>query len=404
MKRHAQSSLVALVLCALLAGCVSLPVPRPAAPDAPPAQRARAAENLRVFGAAWRLVAAKHYDPKLHGVDWPAAAAKFAPLAAAAPDDKALYTVLNDMVGLLDDSHTHALTPVQALERRTRERARTGFSALRIEGRWVINEVLPGSPAALAGVRPGWLLVSRNGTPIGDRLDFRAAEGEVAQWRFLDEHDRPVTLPLVARTLTVGPRQLARELPGGYVCLRFDGFDGRDRRWLSAQLKARRDVRGVILDLRHNPGGETLSLGITIGEFFTRSVDCGDFVSRDGTSHPKSSWQAGSARYAGPVAILIDGATGSAAEIFAAVLSEHGRARLVGRKTAGAVLASRFYRLPGGGELQLSVENYLTPRGRRLESVGVSPDVPSVRTLADVRAGRDPDLDTALRLLRDSEQ
>jgi carboxyl-terminal processing protease len=128
--------------------------------------------------------------------------------------------------------------------------------------------------------------------------------------------------------------------------LRFDAFDTADRRWLSEQLKANRAAPGVVIDLRRNPGGGTISLGITIGEFFENSVDCGTFITRGGYRGGKSSWQIGSARYAGRVAVLVDGATGSAAEIFSAVLQEHGRATIFGRKTAGAVLASWFHSLP----------------------------------------------------------
>lgn len=84
------------------------------------------------------------------------------------------------------------------------------------------------------------------------------------------------------------------------------------------------------------------------------------------------------------------------------MLQEHGRATIVGRKTAGAVLASWFHGLPDGGELQLSREDYVTPKGRRLESDGVEPDVKVARTVADVRAGRDADLAAALKVLEDA--
>ena len=141
-------------------------------------------------------------------------------------------------------------------------------------------------------------------------------------------------------------------------------------------------------------------MGISVGEFFDRAVDCGTFVSRSGSRNVKNSWQIGSANYRGQVAILVDGATGSAAEIFSAVLQDHGRATVIGRRTAGAVLASWFHRLPGGGELQLSREDYLAPKGRRIEANGVEPDIVVSRTLADVRAGRDPDLEKAIAVLR----
>ena len=92
--------------------------------------------------------------------------------------------------------------------------------------------------------------------------------------------------------------------------------------------------------------------------------------------------------------------TVKAAEIFAAVLQDHGRATVVGRQSAGAVLASWFYGLPGGGELQLSREDYVAPKGRRIEGVGVAPDIVVERTLEDMRLGRDRDLELALDVLR----
>ena len=393
-------AVVCTVALAMLAGCTTTPAPRVSLAAVPGEQRVRAEGNVRIFERVWSLVADWHYDPKLHGVDWPAAGAKYGAEAAMASDDKALYASLNAMVGLLKDSHTHALSPAQVQERHTHTRARTGFYMTRVDGRWIVNEVMAGSPAEVAGVKSGWLVVARNGTPFGERSEARPKEGEVARWEFLDERDRPVALDIAAKSLSTKPRQEVRTLAGGFVYLRFDAFDTADRRWLSEQLKANRTAPGVVIDLRRNPGGGTISLGITIGEFFEKSVDCGTFITRGGYRGGKSSWQIGSARYAGRVVVLVDGATGSAAEIFAAVLQEHGRATIVGRKTAGAVLASWFHSLPDGGELQLSREDYVTPKGRRLESDGVEPDVKVARTVAEVRAGRDVDLEAGLRELQ----
>ncbi len=391
---------IALAVVALaLSGCTTTPAPRVSLAAVPVEQRARAEGNVRVFDRVWGLVADGHYDPKLHGVDWPAAGLKYGAEAVAAADDQALYAALGAMVGLLKDSHTHALSPTQAKERRTQTRARTGFYMTRVEGRWIVSELVAGSPAELAGVKTGWVVVARNGTAFDERSEARPKVGEVAQWEFLDDRDQPVALAIVAESLSTKPRQEVRVLAGGVVYLRFDAFDPADRRWLSDQLKTNRAAPGVVIDLRRNPGGGTISLGITIGEFFDRAVDCGTFITRGGYRGGKSSWQIGSARYGGSVVVLVDGATGSAAEIFAAVLQEHGRATIVGRKTAGAVLASGYHGLPDGGELQLSRQDYVTPKGRRLENEGIEPDVKVVRTVADVRVGRDVDLEAALRVL-----
>ena len=393
---------VALVVACALAsgGCALAPASRFTRPEfAVAAESPRAIRNAEVFERVWRLVAERHHDPTLGGVDWTAAGRRHGPAAIAAANEEALYRELNAMLEPLRDSHTRAVSPARAAERRAGTRARTGFAMERIDGRWIVNEVLPASPAEAAGIRPGWIVVSREGRPLGEEFDFRPTAGEAATWEFLDEQDRSVRVAPVARELSTAPRREERILPGGIPLLRFDEFDGPARRWLSERLKARADAPGVVIDLRRNSGGETFSLGVVIGEFFRQAVDCGVFVTRAGTSAVKSSWQWGSARFAGRVVVLVDRGTASAAEIFASVLQDHGRATVMGRPTAGAVLASWFYELPDGGQLQLSREDYLAPKGRRLEGRGVEPDIAVPRTLADLRAGRDPDIDAALRAI-----
>jgi len=402
-RRSTVRGVMRLALCAwiaVFAGCATVPPTRVSLAEVPPGQVVQAQRNLRVFNAVWDLVNRKHYNPETRGPKWDEAAETYGPRAALAPDDRALYRVINAMLEPLDDSHTFALTPTQAVERRTQVRIRTGFNMQRIDERWVVSDVLPGSPADIAGVKAGWIVVARNGEPLGERIDFRPRAGEDASWDFLDENDQPVRVSPPAKQLSTAARQVVRELEDGFIYLRFDEFNRHNRRWLGQQLRAHANSPGLVLDLRRNPGGETFSLGIAIGEFFDRAVDAGTFISRSGARSAKNSWQLGSANYGGKVVVLVGSASGSAAEIFSAVLQDHERATVVGRRTAGAVLASWFYRLPDGGELQLSREDYIAPQGRRIEGVGVEPDVVVPRTLNDLRAGRDRDLDVALEILR----
>ena len=81
-------------------------------------------------------------------------------------------------------------------------------------------------------------------------------------------------------------------------------------------------------------------------------------------------------------------------------MRHHQRAVIVGRKTAGAVVVSQFYPLPDGGRMQLAIEDFRALDGQRLEGTGVTPDKVVPLRLADVRAGRDADLEAALAELR----
>ena len=395
---------VALVFALLLlAGCVTpvSPAPRVTTAGLAPAQAERAERNLRLFDRVWSTVAEKYYDPRLRGLDWGAAAKTYGPPAATAADDLALYGAVNGLLGLLGDGHTGAFTPGQARDYHTQQRAMTGFRLLRVGPRWAVYEVLPGSPAESAGVKPGWIVMSRNGEALGERLQWPLLRGgEVVRWEFLDDRNQPVALALTATRVSI-VRQEARTLPGGFVYLRFDEFDWSRMRWLSRQLKAHREAPGVVIDLRQNAGGMLLSLDLVLGEFFERGFVYAESVDREGGRHKLRVLTLGSAHYRGRVAVLVGRFSASAAEIFAAAVQEQRRGTVVGRRTVGDVLSARMRSLPDGGILEYSDRDLHTAAGRRLEGSGVTPDVePPPLALDDLRSGRDPDLEAALRVLQ----
>ena len=103
--------------------------------------------------------------------------------------------------------------------------------------------------------------------------------------------------------------------------------------------------------------------------------------------------------FAGPVAVLVDGMTGSASEVFAGGVQSVGRVRVFGERSAGAVLPARMDRLPNGDVLYHAFAEFVTADGISLEGRGVVPDAPISVTRRDLIAGRDPVLDAALQWL-----
>ena len=379
------------------------PAPRVVTAGLSPAQAHRAVANLQVFDTVWDTVNSRYYDPRFHGEDWRSAALIYGPKAAAATDDAALYEAMNAMLGRLHDEHTGASTPLQARDFRTQKSAMTGFRLLRINGVWAVDEVLPGSSAAAAGVKPGWIVLTRDGQQLGEPLQLPTLSGgEIVRWEFLDARDQPVALALTASRVSTVLQQ-CRALPGGALYLRFDEFDWSKMRWLSKQLKSHRDAPGVVIDLRHNPGGTLFALDFMLGEFFDQRFTFAIAIDRAGHQHSLRTLTFGSAHYPGRVAILVDHLSGSAAELFAGVMQEKHRAVIVGHRSAGAVLSARFRTLPDGGVLEYSDRDLLTAQNRRLQGNGVVPDrTTPAPTLADLRAGRDPDVEAALQAITQS--
>jgi carboxyl-terminal processing protease len=100
------------------------------------------------------------------------------------------------------------------------------------------------------------------------------------------------------------------------------------------------------------------------------------------------------------LAILTDGLTRSASEVFVAALKDLGRARVFGSRTAGSCLPSLVESLPNGDGFQYGIADLVTPSGAGIEGIGVMPDVEIIPTRADLLAGRDPALDKALEWIR----
>jgi carboxyl-terminal processing protease len=354
----------------------------------------RKEHNLRVFAITWEWVNSHYYDSTFNGVDWDAARATHLAEAEAAGDTDELYAVLARMVSRIGDMHTQVLSPREVRDQGGTHRALLGFVSRPVEDaadKWTIVGVMPGSPAAGAGVQPGWTLDACDGLPpaavLGTGTPLEA--GRAVLCEFSDESDQTHTLTIAAGTVASRAIRESRRLDGGQHYVRFDEFDSNTAAWLRGELHRHAGASGLVLDLRFNPGGEVGVLEEVAGEFFSETVELGSLVSRDGDSDTLVSRRAAdAATVKGRVAVLVAAESMSCAEIFAGAMQHHRRAIVLGGRTAGMVLGSVGVPLPGGGELQLSVWDYRTPAGERIERVGVSPDITLDRSI-ELAAGID---------------
>jgi carboxyl-terminal processing protease len=387
-----------LLIVAFFAGCATPPSEYREPP--PLAAEERSAHNLRIFDRVWELVDQKYFDASFRGVDWAAMRVKYEPEAVSSPDDEALYRVLNKMCGELKESHLTALTPRRAHEKRAEHRPAIGLRWTQVEGRRVVTDVLRGGPAERAGVKRGWLLVSRNGVPMREDDPFVTRVGHPVQFEFIDNRDRVRMMSIVPELVSFEALE-ARKLEGGFVYLRFDEFSHQTVSWLRGKMREHRAAAGIILDLRENRGGNTFALRLALAEFFPRQVPEGRVIKRNGDEDEEHSFVLWPTRYDGSVWLLVGPGTGSAAEIFSHVLQFHNRAPVIGRRTAGAVIYSRSFRLPGGGELQVPVSDYIGLDGQRLEGRGVTPDIElPLPSLVDRRLAKDLEMEKVTELLR----
>lgn len=269
-----------------------------------------------------------------------------------------------------------------------------------------VESIIPGSPAERAGVQAADEIVAIDGAPLGGknpdavRAMLRGKIGTTVRLS-LSRGGNPLPAPIaIVRAAVSQPVVLARTLPGnvGYVQLTRFGDDA------AAQLAAAlagfrsRGVTALILDLRGNGGGygdeakKVASQFIAAGPIFT-------IRERGGTAHVQRA--TGHVAFTGTMAVLVDGDTASAAEIVAAALQDDGRATLVGTRTFGKGVVQSIFPLPDGAALKVTTARYVTPKGRNIDRVGITPDI-VVAEPADAKRGDpadDPQLARALAVV-----
>ena len=366
--------------------------------------RERMRMNQRVFDRVWSEVRGQYYDPGLHGVDWNAARRTYRPRALAAPDDRALYRALGDMLDLLDDDHAGASAPAVARRLDTARQARPAIGVtLRPDrdapGVYVIERVREGSPAQAAGVASGWRLDTTAPGAWFPELDV--VEGQTVNLTFSDADGGRRVLAITPRLMEPRPPFVADLSRPGVAVLRIDAFDPGLGDWVGRQLANLPSGTDIVLDLRGNPGGRLLEADALLSCFLPRDLVWATRTTRAGQAIVlKTAGGCGELDEpaANEVAVLVDANSRSAAELTPAALQEARRAVVVGERTAGAVLISQDTRLPDGGRLSLSRSDFVTAGGVRLEKRGVTPDLTAPVPDEDAE-GQDPALDLAIAAL-----
>jgi len=159
------------------------------------------------------------------------------------------------------------------------------------------------------------------------------------------------------------------------------------------------NAQGIVLDLRGNPGGY-LEVAVDIASWFVdggKLVVSEDFGNGNKNEHTSYGYKK-LATY--PTVVLIDQGSASASEILAGALRDDNGIKLVGEKSFGKGSVQELENLRGGTSIKMTVAKWLTPSGHSIMEQGLEPDIQVGRTQEDVDAGRDPQLDKALEMLK----
>jgi len=270
-----------------------------------------------------------------------------------------------------------------------------------LDAPYLIESVVAGSNAEAQGVRPGDRIAGFDGVmldqvPLSQRKFLSAgAAGSTARLDIQRPDGSRRTVP-VRREAVDRPVVVTRVIGNvGYIRLRtftvnLSGLIDPTIASLSDQ-----GVRGFVIDLRGNLGGELNSDIRLLSRFIPSGLIATD-TGRDGRTE---EYRADGSVLAGPppLAVLVDGGSLSASELFAEAIQQFYAGEIVGTRTPGCLLGSTFRTLSDGSSLQVTaVTVSVGPRQTVVNNVGVRPDVTLLMTAADFAAGRDPQLDRAV--------
>jgi carboxyl-terminal processing protease len=329
---------------------------------------ARVAELYAPYWEAWRLVHQRYVDPK------------------AVDNEHMMQMSITGMLASLGDvGHTSYLT------REDLQRLRSGLKG-ELEGigaritvrdrRPTIMQAMPNSPAQKAGLKAGDVILKVDGEPVGqlplDQLvsKVRGPAGTTVRLEVQRQGQaQPLEINITRAKMDI-PEVTWRMLPGTQLAhLALQEFGVRADAQLRAALKELRDqgAKGVLLDLRGNPGGLKEQAVAVTSEF----LKAGDvvFIQADAKGNQeKVMAKPGGVAPDFPVVVLIDGGTASSAEIFAGALKDYGRAKLVGSRTFGTGTVLEPFELSDGSAVLLAVAKWLTPKGHEIWHQGITPD------------------------------
>lgn len=255
------------------------------------------------------------------------------------------------------------------------------------DGWLVVVRVMPGGPAERAGVLAGDRFLTIDGRPARDiSIDeaitrMRGEPGTQVRATLRRSDVEQAVSVVLTRALIEVPAVVGRVLPDRIVHVALRAFQENTaeelRRVLDEAILVTAKsggVRGVLLDLRDNPGG-LLSAAVLVADEFLRDGVIVSTRARGGKLLRENRATSAGTRPDWPMVVLVNGYSASAAEIVAGALRDHQRAVLVGVRTFGKGSVQNIIDLPDGSALKLTTALYYTPSGASIQAKGIEPDV-----------------------------
>ncbi|KAF0221173.1 MAG: carboxyl-terminal processing [Geobacteraceae bacterium] len=306
-------------------------------------------------------------------------------------DKKLMQSAINGMLAALDP-HSSYLPPDSFTEMKVEMSGSFGGLGIEIsikDNKLTVISPIEDTPAFRAGIKSGdhiWKIddkFTRDMSITKAVSLMRGPKGTRVTLAILREgHTKPLVFPLVRDIIQTKSLKF-RTLEGGFGYIRIAQFQERTGDECVKALQSLRgqnggSLKGLVLDLRNNPGG-LLDQAIKVADrFIGEGFSNGLIVyteGRDATAKRSLSANVGEKEPPYPIVVLINGGSASASEILAGALQDHKRAVIMGTQSFGKGSIQSIMPLRNGGGLKLTTARYYTPNGRSIQAKGITPDI-----------------------------
>lgn len=298
-----------------------------------------------------------------------------------------IYGAIRGMLATLDP-HSSFLTPEMYQEMKDDTHGEFGGLGIEVtkkDGLLVVVSPIEDTPAFAAGIKAGDQIIKIGDLPTKD-MDLveavrmlRGPKGAaVSIWIWREGFTEPQEFKLVRDTIQLRSVK-SKLLKPGYAYVRLSQFQARTGSDLQAQLKqlkteADDPLKGLVLDLRNNPGG-LLDQAVAVSDLFLSEGLIVYTEGREEGSRLQFRAKSEGTEPNYPIVVLINGGSASAAEIVAGALKDHGRAVLLGEQTFGKGSVQSVVPLGDDSGLRLTTARYFTPAGISIQARGIMPDI-----------------------------
>ncbi len=351
--------------------------------------------NMQLFWDTWNILSGRYVDP--HMLD----------------TQKMIFGATKGMVEALGDPYTVFMTPKENKEfQDIMEGTLEGIGAeLTIKnGLLTVISPLNDSPAKKAGLQPEDVIYKIDGELVEDMtfeqavLKIRGVKGTKVILTVLRKgHDEPIDLSMTRNTINI--KSVDWQMKDNIAVIEINQFGNNTKTEFSNIINEMlaKSPKGLVLDLRYNGGGYLDGAVDIVSEF----VEKGKVVTikKRNTEEDEVIYVNGQARVASiPMVVLINKGSASASEIVAGAIQDLKRGVIIGENSFGKGTVQEVENLIGGSSLRITIAKWFTPNDKSINEVGITPDIVVAKSTDDFENGNDPQLDAAIKYLKDKAE